>query len=130
MQEAIEQQNRSHRQDADRQAMREVGPSGPERPQPHGQATVILLANIAPKLELSPLRKFCSPSFCALTVPSFGRWKLIWQAAGAPTSLTGSLSANLKSTKNVGSKTSSASSFGFTGFCSGRVKCRIKSPSL
>src|SRR5260221_14703225 len=32
----------------------------------HGQSTVILLANIIPKLPPSPPRKFCSPSFCAL----------------------------------------------------------------
>src|SRR5260221_8695583 len=29
----------------------------------HGQSTVILLANIIPKLPPSPPRKFCSPSF-------------------------------------------------------------------
>ena len=59
--------------------------------------------------------KFCSLSFCVAAVPSFGRWNFIWQAAGAPTSLIGSLSTNLNSMKKAGSNMSSASSFDFTG---------------
>ncbi len=64
-----------------------------------GNSTVILLANIMPKLALLPSRKFCSPSFCAAAVPSFGRSNCILQSAAAPTSLTGSFSANWKSMK-------------------------------
>ena len=52
------------------------------------------------------------------------------EAAGAPTSFTGSLSANLKSMKNSGSNTSSLSCFGFTGVFSGRVKNSVRSVSL
>src|SRR5882724_11240449 len=130
MQDAVEQHNGDHGQKAERQPMRGVRPGSLAESWPHGHATIILLANNAPKLELSPFRKFCSPSFWALTVPSFGRWKLIRQATGAPTSLTGSLSANLKSTKNEGSNTSSARSFAFTGVFSGRVKCSVSRLSL
>ena len=35
-----------------------------------GQSTVILLANIMPKLALGPSMKVCSLSFCAVAVPS------------------------------------------------------------
>src|SRR5579859_6544858 len=134
MQDAVERPKGRHGQAAKCQPMRDGLLAGAAaalaRPQLHGHCTVILLANNAPKLELSPLRKFCSPSFWAVSVPSFGRLKSIWQAAGAPTSRTGSLSENLKSTKNVGSNTSSASSFGFTGTFNGKVKCSVSRLSL
>ena len=74
--------------------------------------------------------KFCSSSFWALAVPSFGRWNAILQLAGAPTSLTGSLSANLKSMKNAGSNTSSASCLALNGVFSGSVKCSVSAASL
>jgi mRNA degradation ribonuclease J1/J2 len=38
-----------------------------------GQSTVILLANIMPKLAFGPSMKVCSLSFCAVAVPSLGR---------------------------------------------------------
>ena len=74
--------------------------------------------------------KVCSSSFWALALPSFGRWNAIWQVAGAPTSLTGSLSANLKSMKNAGSNTSSASCVALNGVFTGRVKCSVSAASL
>jgi hypothetical protein len=73
MRGTVEHQNRQYNGDADREAAREIKMGL----RPHGHSTLILLANIAPKFELSPLRKFCSPSFWALAVPSFGRWKFI-----------------------------------------------------
>ncbi|OIQ71345.1 hypothetical protein GALL_470380 [mine drainage metagenome] len=76
MHHAVEHDQGRQGQTADRQPMREVGPGFWAGPPLHGQATVILLTNIAPKLELSPFVKVCSPSAWALTVPSFGRWKL------------------------------------------------------
>jgi len=74
--------------------------------------------------------KVCSSSFWAVAAPSLGRCKVIWQAAGAPTSLTGYLSASLKSMKKEGSNTSSESCFAFTGAFSGRVKYSVSRPSL
>jgi len=48
--------------------------------------------------------KVCSLSFCALAVPSLGLCNFIWQPSEAPTGLTGSFSASLKSMKKAGSE--------------------------
>src|SRR5580692_8608844 len=120
---------RQHRSRRDRADCEDPPEAQADLARPHGHVTVILLANIAPKLELTPFVKVCSSMPCALAAPSFGRWKSKVQAVGAPTSFTGSLSASLKSTKNVGSNTSSASTLDFTGAFSGKVKCSTSKPS-
>jgi Maltose acetyltransferase len=59
--------------------------------QSHGQFTLILSANAAPKLLFASPEEFCPLSFSVLS-SSVGLWIVIVQAAGAPTSLIGSSS--------------------------------------
>src|SRR5258708_19756844 len=85
--------------DADCQSPGKTGPSQ-LRSLHHGHSTVILLANIMPKFEPPPLKKFCSPSFWPLAVPSFGRSNCTFHSVRPPPTFTASRSPHLTSLKN------------------------------
>jgi hypothetical protein len=70
----------------------------PKAGQSHGQSTLILSANAAPKLLLASPDRFRPLSFSVLS-SSVGLWIVILHATGAPTSLIGSSSCKENSMK-------------------------------
>ena len=128
MHDSVEHPNGRHGQEEIASPARAITPGFSARL--HGQVTVISLANIAPKFELSPLVKVCSPSAWALMVPSFGRRKLTYRWREPPPARPGPCRQTWKSTKNEDQTPPAPAPRVAPVSPAGSVKCRTSKPSF